>query len=106
MRYWMDRILERYGQPGTVFSGGGSRTVQLILQSVRSLSWQNMDHRHCPLGEIPRGQYICLLPADTAADEGDDLMVEGTEYTFRRVERMKTGEETIYLWCLCVEKGA
>lgn len=106
MRNLMDRMLERYGQPGTVFSGGRSVTVQVILQSVMSLNWQNMDYRHSSLGRLPRGQYICILPADTQAEEGGCLLINGKEYEFRRLEPMAVGEQIVYIWCLCVEKGA
>lgn len=58
-----------------------------------------------PLGEIPRGQYVYIGPADTAVVDGDTLLVGESSYVFRRVEPYYYGEEAIYLWGLCVEKG-
>lgn len=105
MERWMDRILEKYGQPAILYTKKGYYYVQVIFQSVNSRSWQNMEHVHSPLGRIPRGQYLCILPAGVKAQEGDRLTLQGREFDIRKLENMYIGQETIYVWGLCVEKG-
>ena len=44
-------------------------------------------------------------PAGVAVNIGDLLEIGGKQYLFRRVEPYYYGEEAVYLWGLCVEKG-
>lgn len=87
-----------------LYTTAGRSPVSVIFQSINSRSWQNTDHRHSPLGQIPRGQYICMLPAGTAASAGDRLQVDESSYEIRRLEKMRMGSQTVYLWGLCVER--
>ena len=105
MKNWMDRILVRFGQSGILYTKNGYYDIRLVFQSVNSRFWQNMEHVHTPLGRVPRGQYLCMLPAGTKADVGDSLAVQGKEYDIRKLENMCIGETAIYIWGLCVEKG-
>ena len=57
------------------------------------------------LGEVCRGQYVYLGPADVAVKEGDTLLLGEKSYLFRRVEPYYFGNQPIYQWGLCVEKG-
>lgn len=57
-----------------------------------------------PLGEIPRGQYICVLPTGMAA-VGDILRIGGKAYLICRVEEMAVRTGSVYQWALCEEKG-
>lgn len=102
----MDQALKRFGRQVVVYSTGAQTQVQAIFQSVNSRSWQNMEHIYSPLGRIPRGQYLCMLPAGTPAQIGDSIIVEKTEYEIRKLENMYLGTEVVYIWVLCVEKGA
>ena len=99
------RLLQRYGTELLLRAAAGTRKVRGILFSVNSRSWQNMERAFVSLGEIPRGQYICILPADTEVETGCFVTVDGRIYEFRRVEPVRFGEKRVYLWCLCVEKG-
>ena len=94
-------LFERYGTTLTI----GTETVRGFFFSVNSQSWQNMDQSYSSLGEIPRGQYICVLPATAAAAAGDTLVVGEKTYQFRRVEDMRLRDDVLYRWCLCVERG-
>lgn len=58
-----------------------------------------------PLGEIPRGQYICVLPVAVSAEAGDTVEVGQKSYQIRRAEDMRVGDGVMYHWCLCVQKG-
>lgn len=101
MRQVFDSLFARYGTRLTVAGQAASG----FFSSVNSRSWQNMEQAFGPLGEIPRGQYICMLPVAVAVDFGDTVTVGQKSYQIRRVEAMRFGDTTVYQWCLCVEKG-
>ena len=105
MRGMVDRILKQYGTDMTVKTGGKICRVRGFFQPVRSKSWQNMVSLDTPLGEVPRGQYVYIGPARVPVRDGDVLTVGDASYVFRRVEPYRYGNEQVYLWGLCVEKG-
>lgn len=104
----MQRLLERafglYGQDALLSSGDTPKTVKAFFQGSNSKSWQNMERVHFPLGEIPRGQYLCFLQPGMAV-AGDTLTLDGKAYRICRVEEMRAGNRSMYQWCLCAEKG-
>lgn len=102
----MERILRCFGQQATLYSKGVVTKIQIIFQSVNSRSWQNMEHGYSALGRIPRGQYLCILPAGSPAQVGDSLILRGIEYEIRKLENKYLGSRIVYVWGLCVEKGA
>ena len=101
MQYVFDSLLSRYGTQIT----WKSSVIRGFFQSVNSRSWQNMERMYGPLGEIPRGQYICMLPAAVAVTPGDVLGVGQGQYQIQRVEDVRLGDRVLYQWCLCVRKG-
>lgn len=98
-------ILRQYGSAMTITRGETSVKVRGFFQPVRSKSWQNLTNVATPLGEIPRGQYVYIGPAETEVTQGDMVSIGGGDYIFRRVEPYWYGDEQVYLWGLCVEKG-
>ena len=105
MKKLVDGIFRQYGTKMELTSNGKRLEIRGFFQPVRSKSWQSMVNVATPLGEIPRGQYVYIGPAETAVAIGDLLAVGGKHYLFRRVEPYYYGDETVYLWGLCVEKG-
>lgn len=101
----VENILKQYGTTMSVTCSGVCKQVKGFFQPVRSKSWQNMISLDTPLGEIPRGQYVYIGPPSTQVTDGDTLEVMGKTYLFRRVEPYYYGDEAVYLWGLCVEKG-
>ena len=99
------KILNTYGAAVTLRHGDERYAIRAFFQPVRSKSWQNFTNVATPLGEIPRGQYVYIGPAETKVSQGDMLTVGGGDYIFRRVEPYWYGDEQVYLWGLCVEKG-
>ena len=97
--------MSHFGQSAELIIGDKRTTVRVIFQSVNSRSWQNMEYVQSPLGRIPRGQYLCILPAGLKADEGSRLALQGKEYEIQKLENIYLGAEVIYVWGLCVEKG-
>lgn len=105
MRKLMDAVFARYGTDALILSERGKQKVKVFFHSVNSRSWQNMERMFFPLGEIHRGQYICVLPIGADAAAGDTVTVNSRSYKLRRVEEMFVKGSGIYRWGLCVEKG-
>lgn len=105
MRRMADGIFRQYGTSMGVTHGGTAKQIKGFFQPVRSKSWQSLVNAATPLGEIPRGQYVYIGPAGVEVAIGDELTVGGRGYLFRRVEPYYYGDETVYIWGLCVEKG-
>lgn len=105
MQALMNRLLGRYGMQAVITTENGSVTARVFFHSVNSRSWQNMEKVFLPLGEIPRGQYICVFPAGLAVAAGDTVTVGGRDYRVCRVEEMAMHTGTVYQWSLCMEKG-
>ena len=105
MRQTVEKLMTRYGTDMTIVSGGNETTVRAFFRAVNSKSWQNMESVVSLLGEISRGQYVYIGPADVAVKEGDSLNLGTKSYLFRRVEAYYFGNQPAYLWGLCVEKG-
>ena len=105
MRKTVEGILKDHGTDLTIVSEEGSRTVRGFFRAVNSRSWQSMESEATLLGEISRGQYTYLGPAGEAILEGDTIVLGDREYLVRRSEAYYWGNEVLYRWGLCVEKG-
>ena len=105
MKARIEAVLERYGTALTIVTEGKEKTVRGFFRAVNSKSWQSMESEATLLGEISRGQYVYMGPAEAGVREGDSLRLDGREYLFRRVELYRYREERLYQWGLCVEKG-
>ena len=103
MQLMIGKILATYGVRITRKEEGA--TYRGFFQPVRSKSWQYLEGNFSPLGEVPRGQYVYIGPADKFIAFGDTLEVGGKDYMVRRVEPVYYGEEIAYYWGMCVEKG-
>ena len=98
-------ILRQHGTRMALSRDGQNVEVRGFFQPVRSKSWQSLVAQEMPLGEGPRRQYIYIGPADVAVSEGDTLTVGEKSYFLRRVEEYRYGDEAVYTWGMCVEKG-
>ena len=105
MRQTLETILSRFGTDMTIVSGGEETTVRGFFRAVNSKSWQNMESVVSLLGEISRGQYVYMGPVSVTVREGDTLILGSRTYLFRRVEPYYFGNQPVYQWGLCVEKG-
>ena len=105
MRTMVEKVMAQYGTDMTLVSGEESKTVRGFFRAVNSKSWQSMESEATLLGEITRGQYAYIGPVGIGVSEGDTMVLGGREYLFRRVEPYYYGNEAVYLWGLCVEKG-
>ena len=105
MQALVQQVMARHGTCMTITSGGENKTVRGFFRAVNSKSWLSMESEATLLGEITRGQYVYMGPAEAGVQEGDTLTLGKKSYLFRRVEDYRYGDEALYQWGLCVEKG-
>ena len=105
MKRTVEAALRTYGTDMVLTSGERKKALRGFFRAVNSKSWQSMESEATLLGEITRGQYAYIGPAEGGAGEGDTLTLGGRNYIFRRVEIYYYGNQAIYQWGLCVEKG-
>ena len=105
MKSMVSTIIRQYGTDMILTSASETKTVRGFFRAVNSKSWQSMESEATLLGEITRGQYAYIGPADGGAREGDTISLGEKTYLFRRTELYYYGNEVAYQWGLCVEKG-
>lgn len=105
MRNMVEKVMTQYGTDMTITSGAERKTVRGFFRAVNSKSWQSMESEATLLGEISRGQYAYIGPVGVTVKEGDTVTLGERNYLFRRVEPYYYGNEAVYQWGLCVEKG-
>ena len=105
MREKVEKIMAQYGTDMTLTSGAETKSVRGFFRAVNSKSWQSMESEATLLGEISRGQYAYIGPVGVTVREGDTISLGEKNYLFRRVEPYYYGNQAVYLWGLCVEKG-
>ena len=105
MRQMIEQILKDFGTDLILHQGEEVRTVRGFFRAVNSKSWQSMESEATLLGEITRGQYMYIGPADGGGKEGDTLALGDKSYLIRRMELYYFGNQPVYQWGLCVEKG-
>ena len=105
MRKMVESVLRKYGTDLLLIHNGEEKTVRGFFRAVNSRSWQSMESEATLLGEITRGQYAYIGPADGGAREGDTISLGEKMYLLRRTELYYYGNTPIYQWGLCVEKG-
>ena len=101
----MDKIFRLYGSRMLLKTRTSEQEFWGFLQHSGSKSWENMEYRYGPLGEIPRGKHILLAPAESAVKKGDTVVSGALQVVVRRIETVMAGDRVLYLWGLCVEKG-
>ncbi len=105
MKRMVDGILRQYGTVMTLVQDGVQKEIRGFFHPFRSTSWQNIVNVASPIGEISRRQYMFIGPADLEIWEMDTLILGNRHYLFRRIEPYYYGEELVYQWAMCVEKG-
>jgi len=105
MQKAVERILRQYGN--TIILKGTEEDLVFngFLSHTGSHSWQNMQRKYGPLGELPGGQYVLLAPTEPALQRGDLLVLDGRRYQIRRLEKECLGSAVLCQWGLCVEEG-
>ncbi len=94
-----------YGTELTILREEEVKTIRGFFRAVNSKSWQSMESEASLLGEITRGQYAYIGPADGDVREGDTVALGQKQYLVRRAELYYYRDQALYQWGLCVEKG-
>ena len=105
MHRMVDKLIKEYGTELVLTCQGEEKTARGFFRAVSSHSWQSMESAATPLGELTRGQYTYIGPAEIAIAPGDTVTVGGQTYRFRRAEAYYYGNQILYHWGLCIEKG-
>ena len=101
----VDSLLRQHGTTMVLRRSEGEIHVRGFFQPVRSKSLQSVVSHSIPLGQLDRGQFTYIGPADVAVSQGDELILGERRYILRRVEVYRYGDEAVYTWGLCMEKG-
>lgn len=104
MRKLVEKIFRRYGVSITVQETSGVSVTYGFVQHTATSARKHLLPEYTPLGELPQGHYLMLLPL-YAVQVGKQVMYNGKWYIVRRVERVWLGKTAIYDWCLCEERG-
>ena len=88
----------------TVQENYGISQTYGFVQHTATSARRHLLPEYIPLGELPQGHYLMLLPLD-AVSVGKMVMYNGNWYIVRRVERVWLGKNAVYDWCLCEERG-
>ena len=102
----IQKMIRRYGCAMVLCNSKGEHPIRAFLQETRSKSLDSIRRETAPLGEIPKGTYVYIGPADPAAQPGDTLQFQGKTYEFRRAELICARDSELYCWGLCVRKGS
>lgn len=105
MKRMIDSLLRQHGTSMVLRRSEGETHVRGFFQPVRSKSLQSVVSHSTSLGQLDRGQFIYIGPADVAVYQGDELILGEQCYILRRVEIYRYAEEAVYTWGLCMEKG-
>lgn len=104
MKKLVDKIFRRYGTPLQLQTAEGAETVYGFVHHTASSARKHLLPEYTPLGEIPQGHYLMLLPVDRATI-GQLVMHDGRWHIVRRIERIYVGSKALYDWCLCEKRG-
>lgn len=101
----IDKMIRRYGTPMTLVHDGGETAIRAFLQETESRSAGGAEWEVMPLGQVPKGVYVYIGPVTPEAVAGDDLLCRDKKYQLRRTQLVMVGENPMYCWGICVEKG-
>ncbi len=105
MKRVISRLVKTYGSTVTVVSQEERQEVKAFLQLVTSKSWQNMERMIPAGGEIKRGQFLYIGPADVPVADARYLECGGRTFRVRRADVIYYKDQPLFIWGLCVEGG-
>lgn len=99
------KMMQRYGTPVVLVKDGEEVSIRAFVQELKSKSQNSADRVFISLGEVPQQTYVYMGPVTPEAAVGDTLVYQQKTLELRRVELVMAGDEPLYCWGLCVEKG-
>ena len=104
MQKLVDKIFRKYGVPIIMQDTGDTHEVYGFVKNGASSARKYLLTEYTPLGEIPIGFNVVLLPRYEARI-GKHLQLGEKWYIIRRFEWVRFHNEVLYDWCLCEERG-
>ena len=98
----VEQVFSRYGSRIVLQRGEERTEFRGFFHHTASRDWHNMEKVFSPLGQIPRGQYALIAPANLGLKVGDILEHNGKSDGRRRVETILFRDDAPYSWGLCV----
>ena len=105
MKELIGRILQQYGSAAEVTVGEGTQAVRAFIQPVTEAGWESVRRTMRAIGEIPRGRYVYIGPADVLPEADALVRAGGRTYRVQCAERLFFADETLYVWGLLRETG-
>lgn len=105
MKDLITRLIEHYGNDVIITANRVEHQAKAFMQLVTSKSWQNMERMIPTIGEVHRGQYLYLGPADVPLSGYDTIEMDGRLFIVRRADPIIYRSERIFIWGLCVQGG-
>lgn len=103
MKTLVSAIMQGYGSLVTLTDGEGSRMYRAFIGPVTGKGWEATRKLFGSLGEVRKGQYIYIGPADVPLSEGQSLFVRREAYQVRRCETVFLRDEAVYVWAALVK---
>lgn len=103
MKTLVSAIMQGYGSLVTLTDGEGSRMYRAFIGPVTGKGWEATRKLFGSLGEVRKGQYIYIGPADVPLSEGQSLLVRQEAYQVRRCETVFLRDEAVYVWAALVK---
>ena len=105
MRSAIDKMIRRYGAPMKLVCDGQETAIRAFLQETMSRSEGGSEWEAMPLGQIPGGVFVYIGPVTPEAKPGDALLYREKAYQLRRAQLVSVGDDPMYCWGICVERG-
>lgn len=99
------KLVRQYGSTMMLVRDGVETEIRAFLQETRSKSQSGTQREFNPLGEVPKGMFVYIGPAEEGVCAGNSLIWQGRSFEFRRAEPVMLGDDVLYYWGLCLEKG-
>ena len=106
MKDIISRVIRDYGSTVTVVKEDEAVDVRAFLQLVTSKSWQNMERMIPSGGQIKRGQFLYIGPAEVDVKDAVHLECNGRRFRVRRADVILFQDKPLFIWGLCVEGGS
>ena len=106
MKEIISRIIRNYGSTVKVVGEDKTTEIRAFLQLVTSKSWQNMERMIPSGGQIKRGQFLYIGPAEVDVKDAVHLECNGRLFRVRRADVILFQDKPLFIWGLCVEGGS
>ena len=101
----VDTLFDCCGCDARILTADGEIAVRAFIRPVTARSQERLHRTMHTLGQIPRGRYVYLGPAEPFADEDTVILSGGKRLLVCRMERMVFEDRVIYTWGILRETG-